>query len=258
MNRAISFALSRDFLSSSASGKSIIMDNFSNCMDKVYGCIQLFTIMRFYQPIWNISFTSYTSDVDLKRLGRTQIPDDPQLDPPIPFIEGTVSFAGGGENSRTSQLFISYSKSNGLGHAKWETPIGMVTSGMENIRNLYSDYGDMPPWGKGPEQGPIHARGSAYIEEEYPLLDKFIHCSVERNPENDSPKEQNVVTKEEKVVTGGVAVDTREERNLRAPKDNTQTHTQTSIFLSFAFILIVFLVILFAIKRPKKKDEKNK
>lgn len=26
---------------------------------------------------------------------------------------------------------------------------------MENVENFYS-YGDMPPWGKGPEQGKIH------------------------------------------------------------------------------------------------------
>jgi len=35
---------------------------------------------------------------------------------------------------------------------------------MENVRKLYS-YGDMPPWGKGPEQGPIRNQGSSYVEE---------------------------------------------------------------------------------------------
>lgn len=50
----------------------------------------------------------YTTDQDLKNFAHTQIPDDPQHKPAIPFVEGTISYAGSGNNSRTSQLFISY------------------------------------------------------------------------------------------------------------------------------------------------------
>lgn len=49
---------------------------------------------------------------------------------------------------------------------------------MENAEEFYS-YGDMPPWGKGPVQGKIYGHPE-YIEENFPLLDKFIHCKVER------------------------------------------------------------------------------
>ena len=45
-----------------------------------------------------------------------------------------------------------------------ETPIGEVIEGMENVENFYSQYGDGPPFGKGPAQGKIHS-GSGYIEE---------------------------------------------------------------------------------------------
>ncbi len=51
---------------------------------------------------------SYTTDVELRHFANTAIPDDPQLHPPITFEEGIVSFAGGGKDSRTSQLFIAY------------------------------------------------------------------------------------------------------------------------------------------------------
>ena len=51
---------------------------------------------------------SYTDEEDLLELADETIRDDPQLDPPIPFEEGTVSYAGGGKDSRTSQLFIAY------------------------------------------------------------------------------------------------------------------------------------------------------
>lgn len=41
---------------------------------------------------------SYTKDESLQRLATTSIPDDPQLDPPIPFGEGTISYAGASAN----------------------------------------------------------------------------------------------------------------------------------------------------------------
>ncbi len=40
----------------------------------------------------------------------------------------------------------------------WETPFGRVTSGMENVKTFYKEYGDEPPWGKGPKQASIEER----------------------------------------------------------------------------------------------------
>jgi hypothetical protein len=58
---------------------------------------------------------------------------------------------------------------------------------MENVQKLYS-YGDMPPWGAGPVQQKIHGHPE-YIEENFPLTDKFHHCKVERlnTGGNDAP-----------------------------------------------------------------------
>ena len=123
---------------------------------------------------------SYTENEHLKALGDRSIPDDPQLDPPIPFEEGIISYAGSGPNSRNSQLFIAYGPVKSLGKQLWETPIGKVAKGMENIRKLYAGYGDMPPWGKAPEQQKIRNRGASYIKEDFPLLDHFETCTVRR------------------------------------------------------------------------------
>ena len=106
---------------------------------------------------------SYTTDVELKRFAESTISDDPKREDLMPFREGMISFAGGGPKSRTSQLFIAYEGAGGLGNSPWETPFGEVVDGMENVRKLYS-YGDMPPWGKGPEQGPIRNQGSSYVD----------------------------------------------------------------------------------------------
>jgi hypothetical protein len=74
---------------------------------------------------------------------------------------------------------------------------------MENIRQLDSSYGDMPPWGKGPEQGPIYD-GPEYITKNFPKLDKFDTCTVERrriipeNKEEDTDREEANNQEEEK------------------------------------------------------------
>ena len=48
---------------------------------------------------------------------------------------------------------------------------------MEHVEALYS-YGDMPPWGKGPEQPKIRSDPN-YVRDQFPLLDKFTTCTVE-------------------------------------------------------------------------------
>ena len=119
---------------------------------------------------------SYSKDKELQRYAKTQIPDDPSLGKS--FHPGMISFAGSGDNSRTSQLFISYGSAKSLGKQKWETALGEVIEGMENVEKFYS-YGDMPPWGEGPQQQKIHGHPE-YIEENFPKTDKFNHCKVER------------------------------------------------------------------------------
>jgi peptidyl-prolyl cis-trans isomerase A (cyclophilin A) len=44
---------------------------------------------------------------------------------------GMLSFAGGGADSRTTQLFVALKDSNRLGDNPWETPIGEVVKGMD-------------------------------------------------------------------------------------------------------------------------------
>jgi len=122
---------------------------------------------------------SYSSDQELQTMSRTPIPDDEMPSPRIPFEIGTISFAGSGDDSRTSHLFIAYKAISQFGENEWETPVGKVTKGMEDVvAAFYSGYGDMPPWGKGPEQQPIYD-GPKYIEDNFPLLDKFTTCTVE-------------------------------------------------------------------------------
>ena len=67
----------------------------------------------------------------------------------------------------------------GLGKMPWETPIGEVVTGTDVVDALYTGYGDMPPWGKGPAPGKIEAPGGMeYLKTNFPKLDYFKDCAV--------------------------------------------------------------------------------
>ncbi len=90
---------------------------------------------------------------------------------------GYVTYAMGGVNSRTTQIFINYidnSRLDSMGFA----PFGQVTKGMSVVDNLYNGYGDGPPNGRGPRQDLIQSRGSAYLEKEFAKLDTIKSATL--------------------------------------------------------------------------------
>ena len=108
---------------------------------------------------------------------KNSIQDDP-LTPERPFKKGTISFAGAGPNTRSADLFISYSANPGLGKSPWESPVGEVTSGM-NVVESFKSYGDISAFNKkGPNTNKIRNRGSEYVASEFPEMDYFKRCSI--------------------------------------------------------------------------------
>jgi peptidyl-prolyl cis-trans isomerase A (cyclophilin A) len=202
---------------------------------------------------------SYTQDKELIEMSHHTIPDDPQPDPPVPFEPGTISFAGSGKDSRTSQLFIAYKHSKSLGTQVWETPIGKVTSGMEAAESFYS-YGDMPPWGKGPVQGKIHA-GPAYLEEEFPLTDKFIMCTVQRKLAEQP--EEGIVTQDDDDGSGddvdAVAAKTLPEKLQLRLQDDSNATTDPQMLGLVALVAVITALVLWRCisQRNKPKDRKS-
>ena len=98
-----------------------------------------------------------------------------------------VSFAGGGPNTRSTQLFIAFEDLDFLGKEPWETPFGKVIKGHEVLDQLYKGYGDISPFNKnGPDQQKLFHYGNAYIHKNFPKID-FIHeCSIINNNINPS------------------------------------------------------------------------
>jgi peptidyl-prolyl cis-trans isomerase A (cyclophilin A) len=83
---------------------------------------------------------------------------------------GMVSFATGGPNTRTSQVFINFvsnARLDGMGF----TPFAKVLTGMDVVDKLYSGYGEGAPGGRGPSQELIQKQGGDYLKKQFPLLD---------------------------------------------------------------------------------------
>ncbi|MBI5208778.1 MAG: peptidylprolyl isomerase [Elusimicrobia bacterium] len=83
---------------------------------------------------------------------------------------GTVTFAMGGPNTRTTQLFISFGDNAFLDNQGFP-PFGVVKEGMDVVDKLYNGYGEGAPQGRGPEQGRAQMEGNAYFKTAFPDLD---------------------------------------------------------------------------------------
>jgi peptidyl-prolyl cis-trans isomerase A (cyclophilin A) len=92
-------------------------------------------------------------------------------------VRGTLSFATGGPNTRTTQLFINL-KDNTRLDARGFSVLGQVVAGMNVVDSLYQGYGDGPPRGKGPSQELIASQGESYLAREFPKLDRVVTARV--------------------------------------------------------------------------------
>jgi len=85
---------------------------------------------------------------------------------------GYITFAMGGPNTRTTQLFINYGDNSRLDKDGFP-PFGKVTKGMSVVESLYNQYGGKP----GDAQEQIQLEGNAFLEKNFPKLD-FIKTAT--------------------------------------------------------------------------------
>ena len=111
---------------------------------------------------------------DLKHWHEDNIPDDPNLN--LGIKKYYVSYAGGGPNTRSTQIFIAFEDLDFLGREPWETPFGRIVEGFEVIDSLYTGYGDIAGFGTGPDQQRIYQEGNQYLRENFPALDYIESC----------------------------------------------------------------------------------
>jgi len=112
------------------------------------------------------------------------IPDDPKKET---NTRGRVTFAMGGPNTRTTQIFVNYGDNSFLDNQNFP-PFGEVIEGMEVVDQLYAEYGEGPPNGRGPDQGKLQSEGKAYVDRNYPKLDHVIKAAIVPAPAKSDDK----------------------------------------------------------------------
>lgn len=93
-------------------------------------------------------------------------------------VRGTFAFAMTGPNARTTQIYINtgdQSRQDQMGFS----PFGNVSEGMDVVDHLYSGYGETSGGGmRAGHQDKLFEEGNAYLDREFPLLDKLIRCEI--------------------------------------------------------------------------------
>lgn len=91
---------------------------------------------------------------------------------------GSVSYAMTGPDARTTQLFINLGDNSRLDREGF-APVGRVVEGMDVVDSLYAGYGEDAGGGmRGGKQGRIFEGGNAYLDREFPKLDKLLRAIV--------------------------------------------------------------------------------
>jgi homoserine O-acetyltransferase len=104
--------------------------------------------------------------------------DDP---PRVGNKRGTFAFSykgPGNPNTRNTQIYINLAD-NTKNDVEPFTVLGTVVEGMEVLDRLHSGYGENSGSGvRQGRQGPLETGGNAYMDREFPLLDRILRVTV--------------------------------------------------------------------------------
>lgn len=118
----------------------------------------------------------YSGDPVLDSVWREHpIPDEPTV---ASNRRGVMSFARGGPETRSFQLFVNLADNERLDHlmsggVRGYPPVGEIVEGVEVIDGFYGAYQD-----RMPSQDSIRILGNDYVRREYPQLDSIVSTRV--------------------------------------------------------------------------------
>ena len=150
--------------------------------------------------LYNLARLGYYDDTRVHRVNRNYIAQfglhgDPAVnaawkeryladDPPRSNnTRGTFAFSFRAiANTRSTQIYINLAD-NVKNNAEAFTVLGTVIEGMSVVDSLYSGYGENSGSGvRQGRQGPLAEGGNAFIDREYPLLDRIRRVTVATVP----------------------------------------------------------------------------
>jgi len=146
-------------------------DRFYNLVKNgFYDNVRFFRVVEGFMAQFGISGDPKVSSI----WREARIKDDPVR---ISNKRTFVTFATAGPNTRTTQVFISFSDNSNL-DAQGFAPFGQVVSGMKVVDSLYNGYGEGAPGGRGPDQGRVQKEGNAYLASAFPNLDYVKKATI--------------------------------------------------------------------------------
>ncbi len=130
-----------------------------------YTDIALFRVV----PNFVVQFGIHNDSSINKSWRKHKVPDEPILKG---NLEGTISFARGGKEDRTTQIFINLKDNSRLdtlfySGVKGFPVIARVTKGMKVVKSFYSGYKEKP----SNKQPLIEKHGNDYLKNNFPKLD---------------------------------------------------------------------------------------
>jgi peptidyl-prolyl cis-trans isomerase A (cyclophilin A) len=150
-----------------------------NGADRFYNLVKLgfYDDTRFFRaiPDFMVQFGIPGDPRVAAKWQNASIPDDPVTQS---NLRGYMTFAQTGRpNSRSTQVFICYANHPRL-DASGFAPFAKIARGMDVVDALYKGYGEGAPSGDGPSQDRIAGEGNAYLDREFPKLDRVLSTQI--------------------------------------------------------------------------------
>lgn len=149
-------------------------------VDRLYQLIKndFYTDIALFRVIPNfvVQFGIHNDPTVNSEWKKYKIPDEPVVQSNDSM---TISFARGGVETRTTQIFINLKDNHRLDETAYNGVKGFpvvakVTNGAETIHKFYAGYGPEP----AKKQGVISKEGNAYLRKEFPKLDYIIKAYI--------------------------------------------------------------------------------
>ena len=144
-----------------------------NGADRFYNLVKMgfFDDIRFFRVVEGfMAQVGLSGDPAVNaRWRRANLPDDPVKQS---NKRGFLSYAMGGPGTRTTQFFINLVDNPRLDPMGF-SPFAEVVEGMSVVDALNKEYGEGAPGGRGPDQGRIQMQGNAYLDKDFPRLDRI-------------------------------------------------------------------------------------